>query len=158
MIYSGDWNVSNGTLNCQNADNWNAGVVSTFARYKNFEMSFKTKMTGSDYAWVAAELRKSSPQDTHETSGYTVMISPAGSVGIYKGGDRKIIKSGSATGIQTGSTIDVRIMVKDNKIMVYLNNQLTVEATDDTFKEGAVSLNSGAINCSFDDLTIKPLA
>lgn len=76
-------------------------------------------------------------------------------VNIYKyaGGRRGLIKESSAK-VVSGKWQELRVEATGNRIRGFLNGQLVVEATDDTYKAGKVGLwtKADSVTC-FDDVT-----
>jgi hypothetical protein len=77
-----------------------------------------------------------------------------GNVNFYKdaGGQRSSIKEGSGK-VESGRWQALRAEVTGNRLRGFLNNQLVVEAIDDTYKAGQVGLwtKADSVTC-FDDL------
>ncbi len=73
----------------------------------------------------------------------------------YAGGKRSDLKGGTAT-ITTGQWQELRVEVSGNRFRGFLNGQIVVEATDDTYSAGQVGLwtKADSVTC-FDDLTIE---
>ncbi|WP_243373298.1 family 16 glycoside hydrolase [Geotalea sp. SG265] len=74
----------------------------------------------------------------------------------YKGGSRSAIKEGSIK-VVSGKWQELRVEVKGNHIRGFLNGELAVEATDDSFKAGGVGLwtKADSVTC-FDDYQVTP--
>jgi hypothetical protein len=77
---------------------------------------------------------------------------------LYKvvNGNRKMLKSANLK-INSGEWYDIRVIMKGKAIACYLNNQLLIETTDDTFvAAGKIGLwtKSDAVT-AFDDIKIK---
>ncbi len=81
-----------------------------------------------------------------------------GNVNLYKyaGGQRSTIKEGSAS-VQAGKWQELQVEVVGNRLRGFLNGQLVVEATDDTYKVGGVGLwtKADSVTC-FDDVEVSP--
>lgn len=72
----------------------------------------------------------------------------------FAGGSRSTIKSGSAK-VPSGQWQELKVEVEGNRFRGYLNGQLVVEATDDTYKTGGVGLwtKADSVTC-FDDFRV----
>lgn len=78
-------------------------------------------------------------------------------VNLYKyvGGKRDVIKEGRAT-VPSGRWQELRLVVAGNRLQGYLDGQLAVEATDDTFSAGKVGLWTKADSQTcFDDVEVR---
>jgi hypothetical protein len=73
----------------------------------------------------------------------------------YKAGSRSAIKEGSKKVLQ-GQWQGLRVEVKGNRIRGFINGELAVEGTDDSFKAGKVGLwtKADSITC-FDDVVVS---
>ena len=162
--YDGNWDVSNGTLNCTNSTDFNSGIALTYGEYQDFDMTFKCKMTPVSYTWLAVEFRKSAAHDTHQDSGYALLIgSDTGGVGLLRGAggaSTSIIGDANAKvrAYLPGAWVNMRIVCKGSLITVYANGQQILQVTDTTYQKGYISFNSGSATGSFDDVVIKPLS
>ncbi len=81
-----------------------------------------------------------------------------GNVNFYKyaAGRRSLIKEGLAS-VRSGQWQELKLEAQGNRLRGYLNNQLVVEAEDDTFKAGRVGLwtKADSVTC-FDNVSVKP--
>lgn len=74
----------------------------------------------------------------------------------YAGGRRSGIKDGGAK-VAQGQWQELRLEVAGNRLRGFLNGQLVVEATDETYKAGRVGLwtKADSLTC-FDDVVVTP--
>lgn len=74
----------------------------------------------------------------------------------YAGGRRSGIKDGPAK-VAQGQWQELRFEVAGNRLRGFLNGQLVVEATDETYKAGRVGLwtKADSVTC-FDDVVVTP--
>jgi len=73
----------------------------------------------------------------------------------YVGGKRDVIKEGKAT-VPSGQWQELRLVVRGNHLQGFINEQLVVEGTDDTFMAGKVGLWTKADSeTCFDDVEVR---
>ncbi len=81
-----------------------------------------------------------------------------GNVNLYKyaGGQRRLIKEGLAS-VRSGQWQELKLEAQANRLRGYLNNQLVVQAEDDTFQAGRVGLwtKADSVTC-FDNVAVQP--
>lgn len=73
----------------------------------------------------------------------------------YGGGKRDMIKEGQ-TAVPSGQWQELRLVARGNHLQGFINEQLVVEGTDDTFKAGKVGLWTKADSQTcFDDVDLR---
>jgi hypothetical protein len=75
---------------------------------------------------------------------------------IWRGGRRSNLRDGNVQ-VPSGRWQELRLEVQANRFRGFLDGQLVVEATDDTFRSGGVGLwtKADSVTC-FDDVTAEP--
>ena len=157
------WYVENSELICESGPDEEYGYLATTKKYKNFvlRLKFKQEADGNSGVFFRSSL------DGTKISGWQVEVAPRDfdTGGIYESYGRGWlyqIPDDKENVLKEGEWNDMQIKVIDNRVMVWLNNELMTDLTDDKIGEatGVVALqihSGGGIKIRWKDLYIKEL-
>lgn len=157
-IFSGTWEVrpesdapSTPNALCQTGEAEFPALVLGGELYTDLMLSTKFKPISGKQDQAAGLIFRVQDKDNY----YIVRTNALeGNVNIYKyaNGRRSVIKEGSAN-VASGQWQELRVQANGNSIQGFLDNQLVVEATDDTYQVGKVGLwtKADSVSC-FDNV------
>lgn len=157
------WYVENLELICESGPDEEYGYLATTEKYKNFvlRLKFKQEADGNSGVFFRSSL------DGTKISGWQVEVAPKDfdTGGIYESYGRGWlyqIPDDKENVLQEGDWNEMQIRVIDDRVMVWLNNELMTDLTDEKIgaANGVVALqihSGGGIKVRWKDLYIKEL-
>ncbi len=157
------WYVDNGELICESGPEKKYGYLSTIKEYDNFilRLKFKQESNGNSGVFFRSVL------DGTNIKGWQVEVAPEGkdSGGIYESGGRgwlHQIPDERENVLKPGEWNDYVIKVDGDRVMIWLNNELMTDLTDEKIGEGkgviALQIHSGEdVKVRWKDLYVREL-
>lgn len=155
---SGTWNLTSGEYLQTNTSGNNIAYINTLKSYDAvYEYDFRIVNNGGQtYNWAGFQFRKTTPSDSHTTSGYLVYATSSGAVVLYK-------PTGGLASVNTGldfSTMNhMKIVTNGINIKVYVNNSSTpiIDKNDIDYLNGYTSLETGYTSSAYDNVSVTNL-
>jgi uncharacterized protein YceK len=159
--FSGNWAVraesdapSQPNALCQTGTSAYPALALTDTAYEDVVITIRFKPISGNTDRAAGIIFRVQDKDNY----YTLRASALeNNVTFYKysGGRRNLMKGGSAT-VASGQWQMLRLEVSGSRFRGYLNNQLVVDANDDSFKTGGIGLwtKSDSVAC-FDNVEVR---
>lgn len=157
------WYVEDGDLICESGPDKKYGYLATTDHYKNFilRLRFKQEADGNSGVFFRSSL------DGTKISGWQVEVAPTGkdSGGIYESYGRGWlwqIPDDRESVLIENEWNDLVIKVVDDRVMVWLNNELMTDLTDEKIgnADGVIALqihDGGGIKVRWSDLFVREL-
>jgi hypothetical protein len=104
--------------------------------------------------WAGFQFRKTNSQDSHDQSGYLVFLRSSGQLVLYCKG---ATLQETNTGLDVTKPVTIRVQVAGDHIRIFLDDQATprIDAVDNTYASGYVSLTSCSADVAYDSFTAK---
>lgn len=157
------WYVNDKELVCESGINKDYGYLASASEYKNFilRLKFKQESNGNSGVFFRSTL------DGTNISGWQVEIAPKGkdTGGIYESGGRGWlyqIPPEKENILKEKAWNDMVIMVKGDRVMTWLNNELMTDLTDENIGKGkgVIALqihDGGGVKLKWKDIYIREL-
>lgn len=157
------WYVDSGELVCESGPDKQYGYLSTDKKYGNFilRLKFRQESDGNSGVFFRSVL------DGINIKGWQVEVAPEGKEtgGIYESGGRgwlAMIPDEKEDVLKPGLWNDMIIKVKDDRVMVWLNNELMTDLKDEKIGEGsgviALQIHSGEdVKIRWKDIYIREI-
>ncbi|MCB0806590.1 MAG: DUF1080 domain-containing protein [Bacteroidales bacterium] len=157
------WYVENGQLVCESGPDKQYGYLSTIAEYKDFilRLQFRQESNGNSGVFIRSAV------DGTKISGWQVEVAPMGghTGGIYESYGRgwlNQIPEENEQVLKVGKWNDMVIMVQDDRIMTWLNNELMSDLRDDKIgnASGVVALqihDGGGVKVSWRNIYLREI-
>lgn len=157
------WFVEDGLLVCESGPDKQYGYLATVKNYKDFLLRVKFKQDANGNSGI---FFRSSITGT-KISGWQVEVAPPGdnSGAIYESYGRgwlNQIPDNKESILKMGEWNEMTILVKGDRVMTWLNNQLMTDLKDEKIGQanGKIALqihDGGGIKVKWDDIFVKPL-
>jgi len=163
IIGTEKWYVEKGLLVCESGPDKGYGYLATTKSFKNFDLSLEFLQQANGNSGVFFH----STFEGTKVAGWQVEVAPPGhdTGGIYESYKRGwLIKPDKSKDsiLKMGKWNTMRIVVKDNRVVTYLNGTMMVDYTDDAIGsvQGAIALqihDGGDINVKWRKLVLQEI-